>query len=172
MFAHSLFQHTQHSARHHQAPARLQGERRRRLRVAGAAALLLRCGAARLLRAHDHDGAGVRVRVPGQLGPPRHHAAHRPLLPHAHGRPQAELGRRARGPRRHRQDGDLQGPGQGGRQAVRGLQLLGRPRLPGHGQVLQGPRAVGRLGLLRRVQSHRARGGPRKKRRFAFFYCC
>ena len=50
----------------------------------------------------------------------------------------------------------MQGPRQGRGRAVHRLQLLGRPRLPRHGQVLQGPGPVRGLGLLRRVQQDRA----------------
>ena len=62
--------------------------------------------------------------------------------------------RRARRPRGHGQDGDGQGPGQGAGAAVQGLLLRRGPRLQGDGQHLRGPRADGRVGLLRRVQPH------------------
>jgi hypothetical protein len=45
---------------------------------------------------------------------------------------------------------------------VRGDQLLGRSGLPRHGQVLQGTRQFGCLGVLRRVQSHPAGGAVRR----------
>ena len=47
----------------------------------------------------DQRRPGLRLRVSGQLGPPGHHPAHRPLLPHADGRAQAQLPRCARGTR-------------------------------------------------------------------------
>ena len=98
------------------------------------------------------------LRVPRQLVPPRRHAAHRPLLPHADGRDPAQPRRRARGAGGHREDGDDQGPGEGAREAVRRVQLLRRAGLPGDGQVLQGARRRGRVVVLRRVQPHRPRG--------------
>jgi dynein heavy chain len=52
-----------------------------------------------------------------------------------------------------------EGPGQ----AVRGVQLLGRPGLHGDGQVLQGPRQLRCLGVLRRVQPHQHRGAERDR---------
>ena len=47
------------------------------------------------------------------------------------------------------------GSGQHAGQVRGGLQLQRPDGLQGHGQDLQGPRAVGPLGLLRRVQPHR-----------------
>jgi dynein heavy chain len=47
--------------------------------------------------------------------------------------------------------------------AVRGVQLLGRSGLHRHGQVLQGPGRLRRLGVLRRVQPHQHRGAERDR---------
>ena len=59
----------------------------------------------------------------------------------------AVTGDGARGPRRHRQDGDDQGPGARAGRAVLRLQLLRPDGLQGHGQDLQGHGAVGPVGL-------------------------
>jgi hypothetical protein len=145
---------------------RAERQEPRRVRVAVADALLLDPGRTqrhhrrpRLARVQDdHLDAAIRVRVPRPVDAPGHHAAHGPLLPHHDGRHRAQLRRRPRGPSRHGQDRDGQGPGQDAGHALRRVQLLRRPGLPRHGQVLQGPGRLGRVGVLRRVQPHRARG--------------
>lgn len=66
-----------------------------------------------------------------------------------------ETKKRSRG---NRQDGNDQRLVQGAGDAVRGFQLLGRPRLHRHGKVFQGAGFVRRLGVLRRVQPDQHRG--------------
>eukprot|EP00966_Prymnesium_polylepis_P214742 4972803-Prymnesium_polylepis.1 len=128
------------------------------LRVAQAGALLLaprRRGRARLDRRRR---LRLLQRVPRRQGAARDHAAHRPLLHHALAGARHVPRRRARGPRRHGQDRDDQGHGLHARQ-VRARHQLRRPDgLPLDGPHLQRPRAVGLLGLLRRVQQDRPRG--------------
>ena len=59
---------------------------------------------------------------------------------------------------------DTPGVFEGARQAVRRVQLQRRARLPGHGQVLQGPRLERVVVLLRRVQPHPARSPSNVRR--------
>mmetsp|Transcript_60195 Transcript_60195/g.148044 ORF Transcript_60195/g.148044 Transcript_60195/m.148044 type:complete len:227 (+) Transcript_60195:141-821(+) len=131
-----------------------------------------RPGCAGLHRASGSGILPIRDGVPGQHPTFGHHAPHGQVLHHAHWRHEPPVGRRPAGPCRHGQDGDNEGPCQGPCEAVCGLQLLRRSRLPRYGQVLQGPRVVRRVGVLRRVQPHRPRralrgrlpGGVRARR--------
>mmetsp|Transcript_66758 Transcript_66758/g.204266 ORF Transcript_66758/g.204266 Transcript_66758/m.204266 type:complete len:332 (+) Transcript_66758:4216-5211(+) len=126
-----------------------------------AAALLLgegRHGQRELVGQVRADVLPLRQRVPGELHAPGHHAPDGHVLHHAHGRAGAQLGRRARRARRHRQDRDDEGPGQGAGEAVRRVQLLARDGLHHGRQILQGPRVLGGVVLLRRVQPDQHRG--------------
>mmetsp|Transcript_23333 Transcript_23333/g.80910 ORF Transcript_23333/g.80910 Transcript_23333/m.80910 type:complete len:513 (-) Transcript_23333:1104-2642(-) len=148
--------HRRPRARRH---GQVSGERRRvqgRLRLDEPASVLL--GRGRPLRGDGRCEAEVRLRVPRQLVPVGHHAPDGQVLPHPHGRPADDPRRRARGARRHGQDGDDERSGKGRGHAVRRLQLLRRPRLPSYGQVFQRIGFLRRLGMLRRIQPHQHRG--------------
>eukprot|EP01012_Entosiphon_sulcatum_P023115 TRINITY_DN280_c0_g1_i7.p1 TRINITY_DN280_c0_g1~~TRINITY_DN280_c0_g1_i7.p1 ORF type:complete len:2218 (+),score=554.82 TRINITY_DN280_c0_g1_i7:76-6729(+) len=125
------------------------------LRVAEAGPLLLEVGARHVHHLHRRRGHGVLLRVPGRQGAAGRHPAHRQVLHHAVPSAGDVHGRSARRPRRYGKDRDRQGFGPDVRQVRRRVQLLRPARLPGDGQDLQGPGAVGCVGLLRRVQPHR-----------------
>mmetsp|Transcript_13461 Transcript_13461/g.52802 ORF Transcript_13461/g.52802 Transcript_13461/m.52802 type:complete len:282 (+) Transcript_13461:5801-6646(+) len=88
----------------------------------------------------------------------RHHAPHRSMRDHPHAGAEARAGRRPRGSRGYRQDGDGEGPRPRSRHPGVRLQLLGPDGLQGYGFHLQGSGADGRVGMLRRVQPN-SRGG-------------
>ena len=72
--------------------------------LVAAAALLLAAGEPRCEHRHHGLPLQVLVRVPRQQRPPRHHAAHGPLLHYANARAPPHARRRARRPRRYGQD--------------------------------------------------------------------
>lgn len=63
----------------------------------------------------------------------------------------------------HWQNRNREGPGQKHGQAVQGVQLRAGHRLQDDGRLLQGHHLLRRLGLLRRVQPHHARGPQRHR---------
>ncbi|EPY29590.1 dynein heavy chain, axonemal [Strigomonas culicis] len=152
-------------ARHPAPHPRQPRPRAGRLRVVAPAALLQRDGGAvggpagRGADPHRRGAPGertrqLRLRVPWQHGAARRHGPHRPRVHDAHDGAAALPRRPAAGPRRHRQDGDREGPRQGDRQVRHGVQLLGRPRLSLRRPHAQRYRADRRLVLLRRVQPY------------------
>ena len=158
--------HAGRAGDHRRARARrdgVHGRRRRQLhhglQVALPAALLY--GGQRHRGEDDQRHRVLRLRVLGQQRPPGDHAADGPLLHDHHAGADLPPRLLARRPGRNGQDGDGEGPVESHRHPVRGVQLLGRAGLQGDGQVFQGAGQLGCVGVLRRVQPHRAGGAVR-----------